>query len=248
MLLRYLYSIIILVAIFCSSCETYEPLFQANAAQKVKKFGTSQDAEPTIRIGDKVIVSVWGHDELSVGSINTPYTTNESTGRFVIVDETGEINLPRIGRVKLVGYSTKEATYFLERIYERNGIKAPIVNVRVLNHFITLLGEIKSPGRYQINNEPYTLIALIAQAQGLTEYAKADDIKIIRTLENGEKEEVTVNLMRFESLTEQNFILKPDDLVYIPPSKMKRFDIVLEKVTPIAGVLTSIAVIFSVFR
>ncbi len=245
---KYLHITIIFLLLSLCSCESYEPLFQKSEVQSVEQFGTKQESEPIIRIGDKMTVSVWGHDELSVGSINTPYSTNEATGRWIVVDETGEINLPRIGRIKVVGYSTKETTYFLERIYERNGIKAPIVNVRVLNHFITLLGEVKAPGRYQINNDPITLVTMIAQAQGLTEYAKSDEVKVIRTLENGTKEEVTVNLMKFESLLDQNFVLKPDDLIYIPPSKMKRFDIILGKLTPIAGVLTSVAVIFSVFR
>jgi polysaccharide export outer membrane protein len=203
--------------------------------------------EPVIRRGDKITVSIWGHDELSVGSINSSFSANEATGRWLVVDETGEVNLPRVGRVNIASYNIKEANYLLESIYERNGIRDPVVNVQILSHYITLLGEVISPGRYQIDNETITLIELLGKAEGITKYAKADEIRVIRKNKQGIMEEVRVDLTNINSLAQNNIILKPDDVIYIPPSKVKRFDTTLEKITPIAGVLTSLAIIFSVF-
>jgi polysaccharide export outer membrane protein len=104
-----------------------------------------------------------------------------------------------------------------------------------------------SPGRYQIDNETITLIELLGKAEGITKYAKADEIRVIRKNKQGIMEEVRVDLTNINSLAQNNIILKPDDVIYIPPSKVKRFDTTLEKITPIAGVLTSLAIIFSVF-
>ena len=183
--------------------------------------------EPVIRRGDKITVSIWGHDELSVGSINSSFSANEATGRWLVVDETGEVNLPRVGRVNIASYNIKEANYLLESIYERNGIRAPVVNVRILSHYITLLGEVISPGRYQIDNETITLIELLGKAEGVTKYAKADEIRVIRKNKQGIVEEVRVDLTNINSLAQNNIILKPDDVIYIPPSKVKRFDTTL---------------------
>lgn len=240
------YTLILFLSVCFFSCETYDPLFRHNAAS-INSFENNASVEPIIRIGDKITVSIWGHDELSIGSINTPFSANEATGRWLIVDETGEVNLPRVGRVKIDGYNIKEVNYFLENIYAQNGLKDPIVNVRILSHYVTLLGEVESPGRYQIDNETITLIELIGKAEGITKYAKADEVRIMRKNVAGMVEEVRINLTDINSLAENNYILKPDDIIYIPPSKMKNFDTTLGKLTPIAGVLTSFAVIFSVF-
>lgn len=241
------YSFIITISLLLFSCETYDPLFQNNTLQSPPTFEANVPTEPIIRKGDKITISIWGHDDLSVGSVNSPFSSNEATGRWLIIDKTGEVNLPRVGRVKLDGYNLKEANYFLEKIYERNGIKDPIVNIRILSHYITLLGEAKIPGRYQIDNETITLIELLGKAEGVTKYAKSDEIRIMRKSNNGTIQEAVVDLTSFESISQNNYVLQPDDVVYIPPSKMKKFDSTLEKLTPIAGVLTSVAVIFSVF-
>lgn len=240
-------SLILLLSFLLFSCETYDPLFQNNLNQNSTSFNSNTDIEPIIRKGDKITVSVWGHEELGIGSVNSSFSSNEATGRWLVIDKTGEVNLPRIGRVKIDGYTLKEVNYYLENIYKRNGIKDPIVNVRVLSHYITLLGEVKSPGRYQIDNETITLIELLGKAEGVTKYAKSDEVRVMRKMENGDIQEVSVDLTSFESIAKNNYVLKPDDVVYIPPSKMKRFDNTLEKITPIAGILTSVAVIFSVF-
>lgn len=241
-----IYIFLFFVSFLFFSCETYDPLFR-HQTQNINRFENDASIEPIIRIGDKITVSIWGHDELSIGSINTPFSANEATGRWLIVDETGEVNLPRVGRVKIDGYNIKEVNYFLENIYAKNGIKDPVVNVRILSHYITLLGEVVSPGRYQIDNETITLIELIGKAEGITKYAKADEVRIMRKNAAGIVEEVRIDLTDINSLAENNYVLKPDDIIYIPPSKMKNFDTTLEKLTPIAGVLTSVAVIFSVF-
>jgi protein involved in polysaccharide export with SLBB domain len=88
---------------------------------------------------------------------------------------------------------------------------------------------------------------LIGKAQGVTKYAKADEVRIMRKNTQGIVEEVRIDLTNINSIAQNNYVLKPDDIIYIPPSKMKNFDATLEKLTPIAGIFTSIAIIFSVF-
>ncbi len=244
--IKNIFFLAVLFSSFCS-CETYDPLFRVPANEVLSAFEKAPYQEPMIRFGDKITISVWGHEDLSIGSVNSTFSSNEATGRWLVIDKVGEVNLPRIGRVRLEGYNVKEANYFLERLYERAGIKEPIVNIRILSHFVTLLGEVNAPGRYQIDNEVITLIEMIGKAQGLTQYAKADEVRIIRKMTDGKVQEVQINLTSYQSLSTDNYILKPDDLIYIPPTQMKHIDKTVEKITPIAGILTSVAVIFSVF-
>ena len=206
----------------------------------------AKTAEPsTLRAGDKITISIFGHDKLSIGSINSIYTTEENTGRWIVLDDEGEVNIPKVGRVKLTGLNLKEAAYFLEQKY-RLHLQDPVINVKVLNHFITVLGEVNMPGKYRIDNEKVNIAELLGEAGGMTKYADFSQIQLIRQY-NGLPLSVEVDFSRFQSLAGQNAILQPDDIVYIPPGRKKQADENLNKALPISGILTGIAVLFSVF-
>ena len=73
---------------------------------------------------------------------------------------------------------TELKQYFKDRlsIY----LKDPIINIRILNYKVSILGEVKAPGQYSTNSERITLLELISNAGDLTFYGKRDNILIIR--------------------------------------------------------------------
>lgn len=229
-----------------NGCVTSDVLFQHPEGQAIPVFEPKPFEELVIQSGDKITISVWGFEDLSIGSVNSSFSSGDATGKWLIVDKLGEINLPRIGRIKITGYNLKEANYVLEKMYEQSGIKDPIINIRILNHYITVLGEVNAPGKYKIDNENIDLIQLLGDAKGLTKYAKTAEVKLIRKVGTQNKE-VIINLSDAAMLNGQNYQLKSNDIIYIPPKKSKRFDEMAQQATPIAGILTSIAVLFSVF-
>ena len=160
---------------------------------------------PTLEIGDKITVSIWQHEDLSIGSVNSTFNTNEATGRWLVINEDGEVNLPQIGRVRITGYTIKEANYFLEQEYSKY-IKNPIINIKVLNQYVTILGEVGNAGKYRLDNEVTTLIEILGEAKGLTEYAKSDEIQLIRK-EGNELKEIKIDFTDLKSLINQNVIL-----------------------------------------
>lgn len=204
-----------------------------------------QPNEPVIQAGDKISVSIWGHDELSVGSVNSPYNSNEVTGRWVMVDNDGEVNLPRIGRIKVAGFDMKEVNYLLEAKYSEV-LKEPIINVKVLNHYVTVLGEVNKPGKFALNNEQPNLVQILGEAGGLSPYAKGETVKVIRTVE-GRPVELRVDLTDLVTFSEYNVSLQPDDVVYVGANKKKGADERLRRGATVAGVLTGIALVLSVF-
>ena len=232
------------VVFFCSSCKT-PTLFNDGPipSEMMQEFVLMNPTEPTLSAGDKISVSIWGHDDLSIGSINSPYMTDEETGRWVILDKEGEVNLPKIGRVNLAGYNVKEAGYFLEELYAKH-VQNPVVNVRVLNHFVTILGEVNKPGKYKIDNEEVSIIELLGQAEGYTKYAKMEEVQLIREV-NGKTLKVPIDFTGMGSLNTGNAILNPDDIVYVPAIKRKGGDEALARAIPIASIATGVALIIS---
>jgi len=231
------------------SCSSPKQLFEKEARQAESQRLILQQyfrpRAPIIQPGDKLTISIWGHDELSIGSINTNFNSSEATGRWLVVDNEGEVNLPQIGRVKIGGYDIKEVNYLLEQKYSEL-IKDPIINVKVLSHYVTVLGEVNAPGRYQLDNERVSLVEILGAAGGLTPYSKNDDIKIIR-LVNQQPVELDVDFTSLVAYAEYNVDLQPDDVVYVGATGKKFTDEKLRRVTNITGILTGIALVASVF-
>lgn len=233
-------------SILLPSCQRNQSLFMSQEAAPSTELILREHfsgEEPVLREGDKITVSVWGHEELSVGSVNSSFSANESSGRWLSLDRDGEANLPQLGRVQLAGYNTKEVSYLLEEEYGKI-LQTPIINVRVLSHFVTILGEVRQPGRYQLNNELVNLIQLLGQAGGLDTYAKVDAVKIIRQTATGPVS-LVVDITDLVNLPRYNVILQPDDVVYLDARKAKQTDELLQRATPIVGILTGLGVLSS---
>ena len=161
------------------------------------------------------------------------------------LDDEGKVNLPKIGRTKIAGLTVKEANYFLEKTYAEI-LKDPTINIRVLNHFVTVLGEVNNPGRYSLDNETISLVEILGEAKGLTAYSKNEEIEIVRIV-NGQSLKWRVNLTDLATLSSRNIVLQPDDIVHVGATKAKANDRNLGKASLITSIVTGAAVIISVF-
>jgi polysaccharide export outer membrane protein len=192
---------------------------------------------PTLKPDDKITISVWEHEELSVGSVHTIYNVSEEVGKWLLIDANGEVQLPMIGKIKLGGLTVSEAVDNLRKEYGKT-IQKPIVNIKVLNNQITILGEVQKPGLYIFSTDNIKLTDVVGRASGFTDYAKTRSIKIIRS-----KESFTIDLTNI-AFNETKVI--PGDVIYIPPAGSKKFDRLTSKLIPIASLLTAIALVYSV--
>ena len=241
--------IIFLISILCiSSCSSTIKLFEGATPppEDFTKFMLTVPDERILSPGDKITISIWGHDDLSIGSINQAFVTQEGTGRWVALDKAGEVNLPRLGKVRLGGYNTKEAELQLSKLYTVH-IVDPIINIRILNHFVTILGEVESPGQYSMDGEAMRLIELLGKSGGFSKYAEMSNVQLIRYIQ-GKPYNFRIDLTSFEEFNNKNAFIKPDDVVYIPPMEKKRNDESLSQAIGIASIVTTIALIVSLFK
>ena len=246
MFIKLIFPALLILAL--ASCKGTGQLFQGKDTQADPRAVLQQyfqTGEAKIQPGDKIAVSIWGHEDLSVGSVSSSYSTNEASGKWLVVDNDGEVNLPQIGRVKVAGYDLKEINFLLESKYAAL-IKSPIINVKVLNHYVTVLGEVNAPGKYPLNNEQVTLIGMLGEARGLSNYARPSHVRVIRTVDN-RSVELQVDLTDLSVIPEFNVILQPDDIVYVGANQKKGADDRLRRATTISSILTGVAVIATFF-
>ncbi len=99
-----------------------------------------------------------------------------------------------------------------------NYVKDVVVDVRIMNFKITVIGEVKNPGVFPINDERVTLTEALALAGDLTVDANRHTITIIRE-ENDVQKVTKIDLTTTDLYSSPFYFLKQNDLVYVEPSK-----------------------------
>lgn len=136
-----------------------------------------------------------------------------------LVDKNGMIQLPLVGALKVGGLSTADirdlVTEKVARYY-----KDPVVNVRLANFTVTVLGEVTKPSSYLIANEKASILDALGMAGDITIYGKRENVMLIRE-ENGEKKFIRFNLNSSDIIRSPYYYLRQGDVVYVEPGKAK---------------------------
>ena len=152
---------------------------------------SAQKAEYTLGSGDKLRVTVFGHEDLS--------------GEF-LVEGTGLVSLPLIGGVPLGGKTISEAEEAIIDALRPDYLINPRVSLQVLNYRpFYIIGEVNSPGSY-----PYvsgmTVLEAVAIAGGFTYRAKEKEMTIVRGTDTSRQK---------EEATPETFV-RPGDVIEVP--------------------------------
>jgi polysaccharide export outer membrane protein len=139
-------------------------------------------------------------------------------GQTFQVDDDGTVALPAIGHVKVAGLTRPEAAKQIEELYRKNLLKDPIIELKIVNLKVTILGEIKGQGNYTLIKDRTTLVEMIGEAGGLTDKANEANVKIIRG--DQKNPQVTeINLRDIQSINDPRAILQSGDVIYIAQNK-----------------------------
>lgn len=136
-----------------------------------------------------------------------------------LVNQRGEIKLPLIGDVKAAGLTTSELS---EQITKRllTLLKEPVVNIRLLNFKVSVMGDVSRPGVYQVQNERITLTEAITLAGDLNITAKRGDVLLIRE-RDGKRMFTPINLNSKDLFDSPYYYLKNNDIIYVQPGRAK---------------------------
>lgn len=160
---------------------------------------------------------------LSTISVPSVGTLNAAQGQLTIqsylVDASGTIDFPVLGKLKVGGLSRTEVMQLLESKIAKY-IKNPIINLRLMNFKVSVQGEVTMPGTYPVSSDRVTLIEAISMAKDLTIYGKRDNILIIREL-NGIKSYNRVDITKADFIHSPFYYLAQNDVVYVEPNKTK---------------------------
>ncbi|WP_293264245.1 XrtA/PEP-CTERM system exopolysaccharide export protein [Neptunomonas sp.] len=183
----------------CASNSAYPPVAEE------ERF-VQADYNYVIGAGDDVEIFVWGNSELS--------TT-------VPVRPDGKITTRLVEDLEASGKTSTELAREIEEIYSEY-IKNPVVTV-IVDDFVSVPSQqirVVGEGAKPLNipySKHMTLLDLMIQVGGLTEFAEGNDAVLVRSFDG---EQNTYSL-RLDSLLKDgditaNLALKPGDIIIIP--------------------------------
>lgn len=138
-----------------------------------------------------------------------------------VVDNDGYIDFPVLGLVKAAGLTRWElANEIKSMIIEGNYINDPVVTVEFMNFKISVMGEVTSPGTYNIEGDKITLLQALSLAKDLTIFGRRDNVSVIR--EQGDERIIYQVDLRSASIFESPaYYLQQNDIVYVEPNKVR---------------------------
>lgn len=188
--------------------------------------------EPTQLIykpDDILTINVSALDPDTVKPFNSTTVSNNSSDllsaqtalqqQTYLVDYEGNIQFPVLGTIKVEGLTRTDLTALLvDRI--KSMVNDPIVNIRLVNFTVTILGEVKSPGTFTMQNERVTLLEALGYANDLTIFGQRKNIKLIREV-NGMKKFAFIDLTSINTVNSHLYYLQQNDVIYVEQNKAK---------------------------
>ena len=155
--------------------------------------------------GDLLEINVWNEPEASVQS--------------VAVRPDGKISLPLIKEIEVLGLTPPELQKILTTKFDKliRGADVTVVVKEIHSKKVYLVGAMTKPGPIPLMSDHMTVLQALAEAGGMTQYAKRSKIYVLRTV-NGRQAKLPFNynqVIKGEHM-EQNIVLLPDDTIVVP--------------------------------
>ena len=155
---------------------------------------------------------------MQAGSVTGQNYSNQMS--YYTVEPDGMIEVAGLGKMVIAGKSRSEVTEELQNKLRNGLLNDAIVAVNPVNHYINILGEVKTPNRYLLNKDNITILEAITMAGDLTIQGDRSRILVMRN-EDGQVKNYYVDLRSKDILSSPAYYLKQNDVVYVQPNEVK---------------------------
>jgi len=247
---------IALLGFLLTSCVTARKVNYMQEPDKyIPSYADTLDFEDyQLRIGDRMYIYVYSVDE-NIQKMYNAGGTNASQMRqqmgqggtygsydlyTYLVDQDGFIDFPTIGKIQVLGNTTREVKHKLEKelstlLHELPGGHSMIsCEVNIVNRSFSVIGA--QSGRYMINKEKMTIFEALAMAGDLGEFNSRKEIKLVREI-NGVTTVKTFDARTKDIVNSEFYYIEPNDIIYI--RQIPGYSFGINHVTTVIGVTAS---------
>lgn len=227
------YCFAIVAILYLCSCSHYKdiPYFQNAAAVDLSQSAYLYDL--IIQPQDQLNIFVSSSNEELAASFNLRERTglrpekklgseNNQDGFYrYLVDVEGNIDFPLAGKIHVAGLTIEQVSAAVKEALKPyfKDDKYFMVNTYMMNYSVSVLGEVKSPGTFDVTRNKMTVLEALAKAGDMTIYGKRDNLKILRELPDGTYEIHELDMRDASILNSPYYYLQQRDIVYVEPNE-----------------------------
>jgi polysaccharide biosynthesis/export protein len=162
----------------------------------------AESSQFALGVADVIRVNVWKNTDLS---------------QTVTVGPDGFVSLPLLGDIHVAGMTANQLAQSLSSRLTAYVVSAEVTVsvVEIRSRQVFVMGQVAKPGQYSLV-APITVLQLIAEAGGLSTFAKRKDIFVLRGTK-GNVQRLKFNYINaIHGDVHQNIDLQPGDTVVVP--------------------------------
>ena len=224
----------LLVVLAMSSCVPRKNLIYLQGEPvSIEKIREINDAPYKLQVHDIITINIKADDDdyvkmFQINGGNTGGTNVQNrvqgAGFFsgYSVDRHGNIRLPYLGEINVLGYTTKEVRLKIEEklkdyLEEETQI---FVDVKLAGINYTIMGEVGNPGPNVVFQNKLSIIDAVTNSGDITVVGNRTNVEVIRITPGGVKK-FEIDLTKIGALDSEIFYIKPNDYINVKPLKQK---------------------------
>ncbi len=222
--------LVLLIFLIASSCVTQRQIeyFQTkNSKGNIENYPNNSFEDYILKPNDELYVQISSLDDASANIYSSgnsiPSTGNlNAYGASLMshtIDKDGFLELPVIGKIPAKDKTIYQVKLSIKEALS-NILNQPVVSVKLVNRYISVLGEVRNPGHFVYSQEKLSIFDAIGIAGDVTDYGNRKNVILIRN-ENNVNIRTQLSLLEPEILSSNYYFLRPGDIIYIKPMKNK---------------------------
>ena len=250
----------LLLAMFFASCVPYKKMLYLKDAQMVAEnqsanYVNERNVDYKLQPGDNLYIrfinTIDERNAAALAGDNTSRTYSTSSDASIYLhsytlDEEGCIELPLTGKIELKNLTVDEAKARMQTEVDKFVNQTTII-VKLSNFNLTVLGEVAKPGMYKVYQSQINLFEAVSMAGNMTNFAKKNEVKIIRQTDTGSEIHI-VDMGQADILSSPYFYLKPNDIVYVEPLKIKQWGFTTFPYSTVLSIVTLAITLFNLLK
>ena len=245
-----------IIAVLFTSCISTKDLtyLQPNQTSKSDSIRVAQEVSKPYRIqtNDILSINIKALDQKLVDMFSDSQTSGQTQAspqtlffNGYTVDDHGNIRVPILGEVNVLGYTADEVRQKIEKQLLEEYFKKEaniFVTVKLAGLRYTINGEIGSPGTNVLYQDRVTIMEAIANSGDITTTGNRKEVQIIRKFAHG-FETYSIDLTNEAAMNSPYYYIQPNDYIIVKPLKQKTWGTGVTGVQSVATIMSAISLI-----
>ena len=235
---------LVLIFLFLSCVPTKDLIYLSGTPKENKEIHKINTNPYKLQVGDNISIDVTSDNvNLVAVFLKSSGSLSENTSSPVIysIDVNGNIRMPILGEINVLGYTTKEVRVKIEEKFANYFMKEDsyFVSVKLDGIKYTIMGEINSPGPKVVYQNQLSILDAITFSGDIPISGDKKNVEVIRISPSGNKK-VTIDLTSINALNSEIFFIQNNDYINIKALRQKSFT---EGLKPITGIVSLISLL-----